>query len=127
MPNQLRTGAHTDFGAMTILAMTQAKGGLEVHMPDGSWAGVMAAPDELVVNLGDMIARWTNDRYRSTLHRVINTSGRERYSVPFFFSGNPDFEVACIPTCLEPGEMPKYPPIRVEDHLLAMYRKTYAA
>jgi len=80
-----------------------------------------------VINLGDMIARWTNDRYRSTLHRVVNASGRERYSVPFFFTGNADFEVSCIPTCLAPGEPPKYSAIKVEDHLQAMYKKTYAA
>jgi isopenicillin N synthase-like dioxygenase len=64
-----------------------------------------------------MIARWTNDRFRSTVHRVVNASGRERYSVPFFFSGNPDQEVECLPSCLASGEVPKYPPTTVEGHL----------
>lgn len=123
----LGAGAHTDFGGLTLLAQDD-NGGLQVwNEADETWIDAPPVPGSFIVNLGDMIARWTNDRYRSTLHRVINTSGRERYSVPFFFSGNPDFEVACIPTCLAPGETPKYPPIRVEDHLLAMYRKTYAA
>ena len=81
--------------------------------------------DTYVVNLGDMIARWTNDRYRSTVHRVVNTSGRERYSVPFFYTGNYTHTVACIPTCLAPGETPKYAPITVGDHLREMYRRTY--
>ena len=82
-------------------------------------------PAPIVVNLGDMIARWTNDRYRSTVHRVVNTSGRERYSVPFFFTGNYAHKVACIPTCLQAGESPKYPPVTVEDHMRDMYARTY--
>lgn len=122
----LGAGAHTDFGGLTLLAQDD-KGGLEVwDNVNGCWIAAPPMPGAFVINLGDMIARWTNDRYRSTLHRVINRSGAERYSVPFFFTGNPDFEVACIPTCLAPGEEPKYPPIKVEDHLMAMYRKTYA-
>ena len=72
MPDQLRTGAHTDYGAMTILASTDAQGGLEVQMPDGQWRAVQAQPGEFVVNLGDMMARWTNDKWASTLHRVAN-------------------------------------------------------
>jgi isopenicillin N synthase-like dioxygenase len=82
-------------------------------------------PGTYVVNLGDMIARWTNDQYRSTLHRVVNISGRERYSVPFFFSGNPDHVVECLPTCLAPGEAPRYPAVTVEEHNREMYRRTY--
>ena len=73
-----------------------------------------------------MIARWTNDRYRSTLHRVVNSSGAERYSVPFFYSGNPDHEVRCLPGCLGKGDSPHYPPTTVEQHLMDMYRRTYA-
>ena len=123
----LGAGAHTDFGGLTLLAQDD-RGGLEVwDNANGGWMPAPPMPGAFVINLGDMIARWTNDRYRSTLHRVINTSGHERYSVAFFFSGNPDFEVACIPTCLAPGETAKYPPIKVEDHMMAMYRKTYVA
>jgi isopenicillin N synthase-like dioxygenase len=72
-----------------------------------------------------MIARWTNDRYRSTVHRVVNASGKQRYSVPFFYTGNYAHKVECIPTCLAPGEQPKYPPITVEQHMRAMYQRTY--
>ena len=61
------------------------------------------------------------------LHRVINHSGKERYSAPFFYSGNPEHEVRCLPTCLAQGEQPKYQPIRVQDHLRAMYKRTYVA
>ena len=94
--------------------------------PDG-WIEAPPVSGAYVVNLGDMIARWTNDRYRSTLHRVINRSGNERYSIPFFYSGTPDHEVRCLSTCLAEGEQPKYPTVRVQDHLRAMYARTYAA
>ncbi len=124
-PGQKGAGAHTDFGGLTLLRQDNV-GGLQVwdQSSDG-WIHADPLPGTYVVNLGDMISRWTNDRYRSTIHRVVNASGRERYSVPFFYTGNYAHKVECIPTCLGPGEKPKYPPITVEAHMREMYRQTY--
>lgn len=124
VPDEMGAGAHTDFGGLTILLQDDV-GGLEVKDPEDGWIAAPPIKGAYVVNLGDMIARWTNDQYRSTLHRVVNRSGKERYSIPFFYTGNPDYEVSCIPTCLNAGDTAKYSPIKVEDHLRAMYAKTY--
>ncbi len=124
-PGEKGCGAHTDWGALTLL-MQDDVGGLQVCDQHAGWIDAPPVPDSYVVNLGDMIARWTNDRYRSTLHRVVNLSGRERYSVPFFFSGNPDEPVVCMTGCLAPGETPRYPPTTAEGHLREMYARTYA-
>ncbi len=120
-------GAHTDFGALTILLQDDV-GGLEVYdQAAGAWTPAPPVPGAFVVNLGDLTARWTNDRYRSTPHRVVNRSGRRRYSVPFFLSGAPTYEVACLDVCLKPGEAPKYPPITAGAYLQERYRQTYGA
>jgi isopenicillin N synthase-like dioxygenase len=125
-PGEKGCSAHTDFGGLTLLLQDEV-GGLQVQDPSEGWIHAEPLPDAYVVNLGDMIARWTNGRYRSTLHRVVNLAGRERCSVPFFYSGNPDHVVECLPCCLGPGETPKHPPTTVEGHLQEMYRRTYAA
>jgi isopenicillin N synthase-like dioxygenase len=124
-PNEKGAGAHTDFGSLTLLLQDDI-GGLQVwDAHSAAWSDAAPVAGAYVVNLGDIIARWTNDRYRSTLHRVINASGRERYSVPFFFAGNPDQLVECIPACLAAGEHPRYEVTTIEQHLQQMYRKTY--
>jgi isopenicillin N synthase-like dioxygenase len=122
--NQRGIGAHTDFGGLTFLSQ-DTTGGLQIHDGTDGWIDVPPIPGAYVINLGDMIARWTNDRYRSTLHRVINQSARERYSVTFFMNGKPDHVIACLPTCLNPGETPHYPPTTVERHIRERIRQTY--
>lgn len=124
-PGEKGCGAHTDWGALTLL-MQDDVGGLQVHDEAAGWIDAPPIADSYVVNLGDMIARWTNDRYRSTLHRVVNLSGRERHSVPFFYSGNPDEPVECLPGCCSEADPPRHAPTTVEGHLREMYARTYA-
>ncbi len=126
LPGQLRAGAHTDFGTLTVLAVRGGAGGLQIRPPGGGWTDIAPGPGQLVVNIGDMMARWTNDRWRSTLHRVVNPPaprdgpGR-RQSIAFF--GNPDYdtEIRCLEACTGPDNPPKYAPVLAGHH---MYEKS---
>ncbi|KAI1103723.1 putative gibberellin 20 oxidase [Jackrogersella minutella] len=120
------TGAHTDFGAMTLLLQDEI-GGLEVfHRPSSTWNAVPYVEGAYVVNIGDMMEQWTNGRYMSTLHRVISpVSNKDRYSVVFFNEGLLDQVIECIPTCIEPGETPLHEPVTVEAHLRKRYGDSY--
>lgn len=127
-PGQLRAGAHTDFGTMTILRPDSAPGGLQVRSKAGTWEPVRAPKDAFVVNIGDMMARWTNDRWVSTLHRVVNPPidtavGSERLSIGFFHEPNYDTMVACLPSCHSPDNPPRFEPILAGEHLYAQFSK----
>jgi isopenicillin N synthase-like dioxygenase len=123
-PGEKGCGAHTDWGCLTLL-WQDGNGGLQVQSR-GEWIAAPPIDGSYVVNIGDMFARWTNNRYRSTLHRVINASGRERYSMPFFFEGSPGHPVAALPGCVKAGESPLFAPTTVSAHLAEMYRLTFA-
>ncbi|KAL4915023.1 hypothetical protein BDW62DRAFT_219680 [Aspergillus aurantiobrunneus] len=118
-------GAHTDFGCVTLLLQDEVDGLQVLDVPSGEWLDVQPVPGAYVVNLGDLMMRMANDRYKSNIHRVINKSGRERYSIPFFFSGNPDHLCECLPNCCKAGEKPKYAPITVEDMVKGAYKQSY--
>ncbi len=129
LPGQLRAGAHTDYGTLTVLRQEQKPGGLEVRAFDGTWVPVDAVDDAFVVNVGDCLARWTNDRWRSTLHRVVNpppdaAGSTRRQSVVFFHNANWDAEISCIPSCLDAPESPKYQPVLAGRHLMSKFVST---
>ena len=96
---------HKDFGCLTLLAQDDV-GGLQVQTPSGNWVDAPPMEDAFVVNVGDMLHRMSNGRLRSTPHRVINATGRERYSVPFFFDPHVSTEIAPLPGMGEPGFEP---------------------
>jgi isopenicillin N synthase-like dioxygenase len=122
-PGQLRMGAHTDYGACTILLADDVPG-LEILGPDGAWHGVRPAPGTFIINVGDLLAQWTNDRWRSTLHRVVPPPANEhgparRRSVAFFQEVNHDAVVECLPTCASAANPARYRPVTAGEHLMA--------
>ena len=128
---QLRAGAHTDYGSLTILLPQANSKGLEIQMPDGRWTPVPRAPGAFVINIGDLMARWTNDRWVSTLHRVANPSPEDgglsrRQSLAFFHQPNWSAEIACLDACLGPGEKPKYAPVLSGPYLMSKFKATTA-
>jgi isopenicillin N synthase-like dioxygenase len=118
--DQFGIGPHTDYGICTVL-LTDHEPGLQVFAGD-EWRPVTPVPGAVVVNVGDLLARWTNDHWRSTLHRVMpvlptGDEVRRRRSLPFFHEGNYDALVECLPTCTGPGDPPRYPPITGGEHV----------
>ncbi len=115
--DQFGVAAHTDFGNITILWQDD-NGGLEVQNLAGEWIAAPPVPDTMVVNAGDLLGRWSNDRYRSTKHRVVNRSGRERISIATFY--DPTFSAKVDPRDLGlPSEQEsKYLPISAGEHIL---------
>jgi isopenicillin N synthase-like dioxygenase len=130
-PGQLRAGAHTDYGCMTILRMDDAPGGLQVQSRDGRWLDVEAVPGSFVINLGDMMARWTNDRWPATLHRVAippadRAAASRRQTIVFFHDPRPDAVIDCIPSCADPHYPPRYEPVTALEHIQAKAAKALA-
>jgi isopenicillin N synthase-like dioxygenase len=115
-------GEHTDFGIVTLLWADDVKG-LQVLDAAGEWHDVSPLPEALLINFGDLMARWTNERWRSTLHRVkppiVDGTIRRRRSAAFFFDGNHDAVIAALPGVVGEGRAPLYPPITVAEHITA--------
>lgn len=122
--NQLGSGAHTDWGMLTLLLQDEV-GGLEVRNRAGEWIRADPVPGSFVVNLGDMIPRITNGLYTSNFHRVMNrASARPRYSVATFFNPGSRYIVDCVPTLRPKDWRPN--PETFGEHIQAMVRKTYS-
>lgn len=109
-------GEHTDWGSLTLLA-TDDVGGLEIKNRSGQWLAAPVIPDSFIVNIGDQLMRWTNDIYVSTPHRVVQRAPVERFSIAFFYDPNPETLIETIPSCIPPGQTPRYPPILAGDYL----------
>ena len=120
---QWGASAHTDYGTLTILETDPDQPGLQVRRADDEWVDVDPPRGALVVNLGDAMERWTNDRWRSTLHRVTVPAGR-RQSIAFFHNANWDAVIECLPTCREADEPPRHTPIAAGPHLMSKFRAT---
>ena len=124
-PDQFGSAPHTDYGFITVLTQDD-NGGLAVRRRNGTWLAAPPVPGTWVVNVGDMLSRWTNGRWQSTPHGVRNTSGRDRYSIPYFFDMDMDATVACVPTCTGPDSPEQHPPVRYGDYLMERLDKNYA-
>ena len=122
--SQFGLAPHTDFGCITLL-WQDGNGGLEVlERSSGEWIAAPPVPGTLVVNVGDLLGRWTNDRYASTPHRVVNRSGRERVSIATFY--DPDFRAPVDPHAFGVADADcRYEPILAGDHILGRIERSF--
>ncbi len=116
----VRAGQHEDINLITLLIGASADG-LEVLNKQNEWVAVTALPDHIVVNVGDMLERLTNNQLKSTTHRVVNPPREKwdtpRFSIPFFLHPRNEMKLDCLPSCIKEGEQAQYPPITAEDFL----------
>ena len=129
-PGQLRAGAHSDYGVLTILRTEDAPGGLQVRTRAGRWSGVAHIPGSFVVNIGDAMMRWTNDHWISTQHRVVNppvepVQPARRQSIAYFHNLPRDTVIECLPPFREAGVPPRYPPITYGEYAELRYRQAH--
>jgi isopenicillin N synthase-like dioxygenase len=122
--NQFGQAPHTDNSFMTVLARHEVPG-LAVRLTSGEWFPPPLIPGTLLVNLGNMMRRFSNDRFLSTPHGVLNESGTDRYSLAYFHSPNPDTVIQPVATCVSADNPPKYEPAVYRDLVLAFYRANY--
>lgn len=135
--DQTRAGAHTDYGSVTLLFQDQ-QGGLQVKNPEGVFVNAKPIPGTIVVNAGDLLARWSNDIIKSTEHRVISPSSCNasstdsgsdiypaRYSIAYFGNPNPDATIEALPGCYDDSNPIKYPSINAHEYITSRLSATY--
>ena len=127
-PGQLRAGAHSDYGSLTILLPQAGSKGLQIERPDKSWMDVPPVPGAFIINIGNLMARWTNDRWVSTVHRVANPANPQeakarRQSFAFFHQPNWFAEISSLVA----GERPKYEPVLSGPYLMGKFKSTVKA
>jgi isopenicillin N synthase-like dioxygenase len=113
---QLGTGEHSDHECFTILCQDDVQA-LQVRNRHGAWIDAPPIRGTFVVNVGDLMARWTNGRFASTMHRVANLSGRARYSIPCFFGANADAVIEALPSCVSAEAPAKFPPVLAGEYI----------
>ena len=119
-----RLGEHSDYECFAIL-WQDGSGGLEVRNAAGEWIAAPPLAGSFLINIGDIMARWTNDRFASTVHRVVHRGEHGRLSIAFFGNCGYHTPVVCLPTCRDAANPPRYPPTTVGEHLLASVRHAY--
>ena len=128
LPAALRHDAHADFGTVTLLHQGDGPGGLQILDREHQWHDVPPIPGTFVVNLGRTMTRWTNDRWPSTVHRVVcppDQRHRDRVSIAFFFQPNADAVISCIPTCADERSPARHPDITSGHFLISRTRRLY--
>lgn len=128
-PDQLRAGAHSDYGTLTILLPQHDSRGLEIQRVDGTWHEVLPVSGAFIINIGDLMARWTNDRWKSTLHRVVNPlttndAQTRRQSLAYFHQPDWFAEIECLETCVSTDEPKKYESVLSGPYLMSKFRST---
>lgn len=128
-PGQLRAGAHSDYGTLTILLPQHDSNGLEIQRADGTWHEVLPVPGAFIINIGDLMARWTNDRWKSTLHRVVNPlttndAQTRRQSLAYFHQPDWFAEIECLETCVSSDEPKRYESVLSGPYLMSKFRST---
>lgn len=121
---EIGIGAHTDYGFLTILSQDDV-GGLQVRNRAGEWVSAPPVKDAFIVNIGDLVETLTDGRYTSTMHRVINTSGKERYSLPFFMDMDFDAVIEPVPTCRS-ADAPEFIPYTCGQHKFDRFVASFA-
>lgn len=122
--NQYGLAPHTDSGFMTLLPPNPVPG-LSIRPDGGDWLEVPSVEGAFIVNSGNTLRRWSNDRFLSTPHRVVNAGSSDRYAIPLFFDPNTRRELACLPSCCSDDDPPKYEPFTYGDYLSWFMNRNY--